>query len=1001
MLYRSYKCISFILFGLLLLAFSRALAQRLNARHYDTRDGLAHSRIHTFHQDMKGYLWIGTWEGLSRFDGYRFVNYDTRDGLGHVFINSIAEDKHGRLWLGTNGGGVSRLIDDPSEARSLSSGDQKGSAKKFVSFQVGDSAASNKVNVLILVSDVLWCGTDDGIYRSISSTIERPEFECVVPHNPAYAAFLDRQGRLWFGCENELIGFVGGGIVNYRGADDVVFENINSLAEDHSGRLFLTDNHGLFEFMEPDSPQSSPRWKRLPLSLQSENFGYRLFIASDGTLWISSAHGVIKYSEGKELQTTAEGLTGEIIDAIYQDRDGNLWVGTFSSGVSKLSGDMAVIFTRTEGLPDQHVVRVIESHHGHIYGSTRSGLVEFLEGVARTIPGSQSSPFNTIGTRIIQDRHGDWWVAGQGLYRFRGPALQLRVGNKLTASHGIPDVEISVLYEDPQGRIWVGSKEGLYYSDQQTGSAVFKHIPLGTVRWPISLATDRTGRLWVSGFGGLDRFSDGVMRSIQTTDGLPETETRSLFLDSRGWLWIGLRNRGVSMTKEPTAESPEFVNFSTADGLASDFVLSIAEDDAGRIYVGTFKGLDRLDPSTGKIQHFTTADGLAGDTIEHCLKDRRGNYWVATNMGVSKLNLVADREVKRPPPIYLSSIQIAGEDLPLAETGTARAAVADLSASRNNLLIEFVGLSFEREGGLKYQYRLEGADADWGVPTEQRTVNYAQLAPGRYRFLVRAINRQGIASTEPAVFEFRILPPIWQRWWLLTLAAILIAMAAYAFHRYRVARLVEVERIRTRIATDLHDDIGSSLSQIAILSEVARNRVRRVDYGSDKELSTIARISRESVDAMSDIVWAINPQRDWLGDLVGRMRRFAGEIFPPRDIEFQFTADLPEPDTRLTSDLRRQIFLIFKECVNNIVRHSECTQVSIGLSVEGSVLVMRLHDNGKGFDESTANSGHGLMSMRRRAAILGGELQIGTNDSDGTAVTLRVQLSRRSLRQGA
>ena len=614
------------------------------------------------------------------------------------------------------------------------------------------------------------------------------------------------------------------------------------------------------------------------------------------------------------------------------------------------------------------------------------------------IPGSESSPFNTSGARVLQDRRGDWWIGGHGLYRFRGPALQLRLGKKFTVADGISDVVVSNLYEDWTGRIWVGSKQCLYYSDPtQTGSSVFERLPLGTVQWPMSLVTDRTGALWVSGHGGLDRLNGGVLRSVQATRGLPETEARTLFLDSRGWLWIGLRNKGVSMTKDPASESPEFVNYSTADGLASDFVLSIAEDDAGRVYFGTFKGLDRLDTSTGKIQHFTTEDGLAGDTIEHCLRDSRGHLWVATNMGMSRLNLAAEGKIKRAPPIYLSLIQVAGEDLALAETGTTRAAVADLPASRNNVLIEFVGLSFEGEGGLKYQYKLDGADADWSASTDQRTVNYARLATGSYRFLVRAVNRQGTASAEPAVFEFRILPPVWQRWWFLIVGAILLAAVAYALHRYRVARLIEVERIRTRIATDLHDDIGSSLSQIAILSEVARNRVSRLAHGSDNELSLIARISRESVDAMGDIVWAINPQRDWLGDLAGRMRRLAGEIFPARDIEFQFNVDIPERDKRLTAGLRRQIFLIFKECVNNMVRHSECTEVSISVCVEGSWLVMTVCDNGKGFDTSTASSGQGLMSMRRRAESLGGELQITTNDGKGTTVSLRVPLTRHAL----
>ena len=156
------------------------------------------------------------------------------------------------------------------------------------------------------------------------------------------------------------------------------------------------------------------------------------------------------------------------------------------------------------------------------------------------------------------------------------------------------------------------------------------------------------------------------------------------------------------MTKDPDGESPEFVNYSTASGLVSDFVLSFAEDDAGRIYLGTFKGVDRLDPASGEIRHLTTADGLAGDSVSHCLKDHLGNIWIGTSTGLSKLNPYAERVVKRPPPIYLSLVQGAGEALPLAETGAVRMTTSDLSVARNNLFIEFVGLSFQGERELKY-----------------------------------------------------------------------------------------------------------------------------------------------------------------------------------------------------------------------------------------------------------------------------------------------------------
>jgi signal transduction histidine kinase len=443
------------------------------------------------------------------------------------------------------------------------------------------------------------------------------------------------------------------------------------------------------------------------------------------------------------------------------------------------------------------------------------------------------------------------------------------------------------------------------------------------------------------------------------------------------------------VTKDPSAETPKFANYSTQTGLASDTVLAITEDDTGRIYLATGKGLDQLDPATGRIRHFNTKDGLASDALGHCLKDRNGNIWVATSQGLSKLNPRAER-VAHPPPIYLSRVQIAGEEMPLAETGALQISEFELPAARNNLLVEFVALSFQGEQRLRYQYKLEGVDADWSPPTEVRSVNYARLAPGGYQFLVRAINQDGALSLEPAVLHFHITPPLWQRWWFLMLAGMVLAAAAYIAYRYRVARLVEMERIRTRIAADLHDDIGSNLSRIALLSEVVHRQMPKTDRETGERLALISSISRESVDAMSDIVWAINPKRDRLRDLAQRMRRFAEDAFNARNIGYRFRAPGAEQDLKLGADMRREVFLIFKEAVNNMIRHSGCSEAEIDFQIEGGRLVLRMSDNGKGYDPTSVGDGHGLASMRERARKLGGDLKFDSCQSQGMTILLRV-----------
>lgn len=296
---------------------------------------------------------------------------------------------------------------------------------------------------------------------------------------------------------------------------------------------------------------------------------------------------------------------------------------------------------------------------------------------------------------------------------------------------------------------------------------------------------------------------------------------------------------------------------------------------------------------------------------------------------------------------------------------------------------------------MRYQYKLEGVDTDWSAPTETRSINYAHLAPVSYQFLVRAINREGIVSPEAASFQFRILSPIWQRWWFLTIAALLFALLIFAVHRQQVARSIELERVRTRIATDLHDDIGANLSLIAMLSEVARGQLSREDQRLKEWFSTIATTSRDTVDSMSDIVWAVNPKRDHLSDLTRRMRRFADDILAARNIELSFRAPDDNLDLKIGADLRREIFLIFKETINNVARHSHCTSAEVEMEIASGNLILRVRDNGRGLNTPAAADGTGLASLSGRAEKLGGTFEIASANGAGLTATLNLPLDHR------
>jgi signal transduction histidine kinase len=305
---------------------------------------------------------------------------------------------------------------------------------------------------------------------------------------------------------------------------------------------------------------------------------------------------------------------------------------------------------------------------------------------------------------------------------------------------------------------------------------------------------------------------------------------------------------------------------------------------------------------------------------------------------------------------------------------------------------------------LRYQYLLEGSGQDWSAPTDQRTVNL-NLAPGSYRLLVRAISSDGAISPEPAAVSFSILPPVWQRWWFLTLAVAAVGAAVYLVDRYRVARLLELERVRTRIATDLHDDIGASLSRMAILSEVVKQQTRQSHQESAGLLTEIADSARGLVDSMSDIVWSIDPRKDDLANVVSRIRQFASDIFEAEGIDWRFEVPEDIAKTKLPPDERRHIFLIFKEAINNIARHAGARTVRMCISLTHRKLEAEIGDDGRGFaaeslDEAAKKSrgGNGLKNMRARAAELGGRLDIDSAAGGGTRLSLSIPLKSSQSR---
>jgi ligand-binding sensor domain-containing protein/two-component sensor histidine kinase len=908
---------------------------------------------------------------------------------------------------------------------------------------------SNVINVLLEDRDgTIWAGTGAGLYR-LERSNGRMSLRSVDVHMPTefpeqriIADLLeDAHGSLWIAAPSGLYRrWPDGSAARYTKRDGLPGDYLQDLLEDHEGHLWAgTRLDGFFRF-GADTTHSPPvvdlsfTYHYLYEHGLPTSWVFQLFQTSDSRFWVATANGLVEFfpnanEEGRfRSYSTANGLTDPEISAVAEDLGGNLWLGTQRAGAMKLTRGGFITYGEHHAI--NHINALFEDGAGHLCfrgrppGDARARVVEELrrnplsaqmasfQGLLGCFDGQQFewfkpaavTDFGWVGERVdLRARNGEWWVGtGEGVYRFppNDHLVRLKTATPLavyTAKDGLAG-QVFRLFEDSRGDVWISST-----SSAVKGLARWDHnsarvrdltdspgLPSLKEHLPISFGEDRAGNVWIGFNGGLARYARNAFTLFTATHGLPQGAILNIHLDRSGRLWLASNGGGLIRIDNTSAERPTFVSYTTAQGLSSNNTEVITEDLHGRLYVGGAHGLDRLDPATGQVRHFTTADGLAPGIFRAAFRDHNGVLWFGMTGGLSRLApMIESPPPPPPPPVLITGLRVAGVTRPVSAIGQREMSLPDFAPDHNQLQVDFVGLGFGTGDVLRYQYRLDGADADWNAPGHQRTVTYASLAPGRYRFLVRAMNSEGIVSDRPASITFRILHPVWLRWWFMTLGAMALGLMTYALYRYRVTRLLEMANMRTRIATDLHDDIGANLTRIALLSEVAKQTSSaNPQTDDDTPLAAITRIARESVSSMSDIVWAINPKRESLLDLIRRMRQHADEIFTLRNIELRFNAPGAADGLRLSMDVRRDLLLIFKEAVNNAARHSQCSHVDIDMRVEGSRLVMAVEDDGVGFDASSESEGQGLTSMQRRAERLSGTLEITSGPGLGTTVRL-------------
>lgn len=1043
-------------------AFTPVRAERLPIRTFSSADGLASGFVDNIYRDSRGFMWFCTRNGLSRFDGARFVNYQIDESGTAVSVEAIFETRTGDYFVSTTSGTYWFRGDAVSNAGPTKLNAQLVSTNRGSFLQASDgtvwmsSSAVFRIDMIDgtpVLTEVDWkipekdstnfdtygiVQTPDlslWLFSSWGLARKLPDGRMIVYQtdrrlyagNGTVAMDTDTAGRIWISIGDSLLVLNPDPFGSVAAAGEVILRQLES-----SRRIVIRPGIAI----EPPPPGTIIEYR-----LEDDLSVRRMYNDAAGNMWLTATGRLYKITDWlPTLYSTDQGLP-ESISRIADDIAGNIWIGGHTSLIRLDRGGLTT-FGRADGAVGNRFASIGEDAAGNLLFANASASIARLEG--NRIESAQLQSEATVEhlwtSRFMMVDRSDrlWLLTSNGLFRFDGASkfdqLKRGVPSRIyNVADGLKSDVLFQIFEDSRGDIWVSTRGpstrevGLARLDKATDR--FRTFDesggFPPSKSASSYAEDRAGNIWFTFYeGGLARFDGSKFRIFEPGGEIPTALLTDLHVDRAGRLWVGSSVRGLLRVDDPTAAEPTFINFSTANGLTSNNVRTITEDLFGRIYLGTASGVDCLTPESGHVRHFSVNDGLAADFVVDSYRDRAGNIWFATNNGVSRL-IPVPNERRTPPPIMISGLRIAGFDQSIEKLGTALVERGDLTHTENGLQIEFFGIDFHAGEVLRFQYKLDGVDQDWGPPTEQRSVTFANLSPGSYRFMVRAVASDGLSSARPAMVTFRILPPIWARWWFMTLVGIFVAGLVTAFYSYRLARLREVnsaleearraeeklrhsreerlaelEQVRSRIATDLHDDIGASLTQIAILSEVAQAQSQN---GGSEPLKQITNVSNELVGTMSDIVWSINPQKDHFSDLTQRMRRFASDVLSAKRIGLHFEASHETDSVILNSNIRREVFLVFKEAINNVVKHSGATRVEVIVGFELGEMRLLIRDDGNGFEFDAVDSsdgGNGVPSMKRRANAIAGRLEIDSAKESGTVIRLFVPIDRTTRMGG-
>jgi len=968
------------------IALSNPVAEPVDMcfRNWTTREGLLHDRVRTVLQTRDGFIWLGTDAGLLRFDGSSFKAFTLHDDLHAPVVTALHEDEQGKLWIGTIGGGISVMSHNRIER----------------TYDHADGLPSDWITGFGLNHEGrLMANTWGGL-----ALFDHDHFT-LPPKNeteagPVLPMARDGEGTLWGIGWSTLKRWR-----NDRWESDPEGPSrvTTAMCVDHKGRLWAFSENSLW-------CREAGAWTfhEMPESIGSPV--NTLAEAPDGTIWVAAYRkGLYGFRGGRfVIPAPTSGYSPDLMESVIVTRDGQIWLTT-TYGLYRMM-EQHIRF----GVVDDPQTARISNNLGGLFemapdkfllATQGNGFFVWQDG--RTFRPSDEPDLGpgVFGNLIYRTKDGTLWLGGsKGLYEWR-PDLETTV----PVRHPLPlskDAPVWAMCEANDGTLWVGSAYG-HLLRMRAGE--METVEYGGRNESIkALAVEQDGTVWVGTRGnGLFRQKDGVWSRLGRETGLPSEVIRTLYVDPDGHLWVGTDGGGLALFHDG-----RFIPITSEDGLPSDSISQITTDDLGRLWLGTHRGLAVLDRSElGPLTHgkrttvhpiqVNLSNGLLSEecTIVPPVKCADGSWAFATVRGFFRLQPDDFQPDTSRPPVFLMRLLANGNPVELREERIT------LPPGTERLEFEYSGIFFNDPDRLKFRNRLIGLDTEWVQAGNRRSAEYRNPGPGTFRFEVQASTGNGLWSPQPAVVDIVISPHFWQTWWFRGIAigsitAFVVFLAKRAERQRSLARIRALERQRAvdeeraRIARDLHDDVGASLTQVALQSQLVERNLTRRPERAGQLLKEIFDTARATTRALDEIVWAVNPTLDTLDNFVSFLGAFVQEYAGGAGLRSRF--DVPEavPALAMPPAVRHHLYLASKEIVHNVIKHAHATEVFLKVSLEPGFCTITIRDNGRGFTEEPAAAGaDGLVNIRSRLEQLRGTCSRTSAPGEGTSVEMRVPLT--------